>query len=288
MMEVPFTMADQAPGDELAGAAHYLEGIATSSHFVGVGTEVEVRYGSAPATIFSAIETKNIDLIVMCSHGNTGLKRWVLGSVAQKVVRHSPVPVLVLRDHGTTTAGPHPYIERPLRVLVPLDGSVIAKSALKPAAQLVAALAAPGQGAIHLVRVVKPETMTLDATTKEHMLHKAKTYLTSVTHHLREGIAAELKLAVSWSVALDTDVAAAIISVAENGEDAEGAGVFGGCHFIALSTHGRGGLQRWAMGSVTERVLDGSRLPLLIVRPQHAEAEHPLREGEGKRAEVQV
>jgi nucleotide-binding universal stress UspA family protein len=55
--------------------------------------------------------------------------------------------------------------------------------------------------------------------------------------------------------------------VAENGEDAEGAGVFGGCDLIAMATHGREGLQRWAMGSVTERVLHATKYPVLIVRP---------------------
>ena len=64
------------------------------------------------------------------------------------------------------------------------------------------------------------------------------------------------------------DPAAAIIREAENGEDAEGAGVCGGCDLIALSTHGRKGLQRFAMGSVTERVLSGTRLPVVVVRPQ--------------------
>lgn len=112
------------------------------------------------------------------------------------------------------------------------------------------------------------------------MLHKAKTYLRSITEHLREGIASKLKLAVSWSVALDTNIAHTIIRVAENGEDAEGAGVFGGCDLIAMSTHGRGGLQRWAMGSVTERILQGTRLPLLIVRPQKVESKNGVVEGE--------
>jgi nucleotide-binding universal stress UspA family protein len=176
-------------------------------------------------------------------------------------------------------------------VLVPLDGSALAKVALQPAAQLVAALAAPGQGAIHLVRVVKRDTLpgeVLDPVTKEHLLHKAKTYLASVAGHVREGIAAELKLAVTWSVALDTDAADAIIRVAEIGEDPGGAGVFGGCDLIALATHGRGGLQRWTMGSVAERVLVGTTLPVFIVRPQSAATEQAVNQEEAKQAEVQV
>jgi nucleotide-binding universal stress UspA family protein len=270
---------------DLASATHYLESIVAASDLTGVHTTIEVDSGSVAAMILNTVLAQHIDLVVMSSHGDTGLKRWFLGSVAQKVARHASVPVLVLHDHKEQPDGPHPYMERPLRVLVPLDGSASAKAALAPAAQLITALAAPGQGAIHLVRVMGPERLhggqeDIDTITRDAILYKAKKYLRSITGHLREGIASELKLAITWSVALDTDMAHAIIRVAENGEDAEGVGAFGGCDLIAMSTHGRGGLQRWAMGSVTERVLQGTRLPLLIVRPQGAESKNGVVEGE--------
>jgi nucleotide-binding universal stress UspA family protein len=137
---------------------------------------------------------------------------------------------------------------------------------------------------MHLVWVIKPQPLhggqELDPTTKEHMLQRAKKYLDSITEYLRGSIAAQLKLTVTWSVAIDTDAASAIIRVAENGEDAEGSGVFGGCDIIAMATHGRGGLQRWAMGSVTERVLQGTKLPLLIVRAQNKTSESEVNEEE--------
>ena len=154
-----------------------------------------------------------------------------------------------------------------------LDGSSHAKTAIEPAANLIAALAAPAQGALHLTRVVKPvasDDEEKDPEGREHFMHKAKRYLSSTVEHLREGLVApavaDLKVPVTWSVAVDTDVASALIRVAENGEDAEGAGVFGGCDLIAMATHGSGGIQRWAMGSITERVLGATKLPLLIVR----------------------
>ncbi|GAC1345965.1 MAG: universal stress protein [Ktedonobacteraceae bacterium] len=279
LMQIPSSMIENMVQTDLADATHYLESVAQAGDLTGVDTTTEVGSGSAAAMILHTVQEHHLDLVVMSSHGDTGLRRWILGSVAQKVARHASAPVLVLHDLSRQAEGdgPHPYIERPLRVLVPLDGSASAKAALVSAAQLVAALAAPGRGAIHLVRVMEPEGLhggreDVDAITREAMLHKAKTSLRSITEHLREGIASELKIAVTWSVALDTDIAHAIIRVAENGEDAEGAGVFGGCDLIAMSTHGRGGLQRWDMGSVTERVLQGTRLPLLIVRPPRAES----------------
>ena len=84
------------------------------------------------------------------------MKHWMLGSVAQKIARYSAMPVLVLHEKGPLPVGPH-LATRPLRVLVPLDGSILAKTAIEPAAQLVAAIAAP-EGSLHLMRVVKPPT----------------------------------------------------------------------------------------------------------------------------------
>ena len=269
----PTNILEEIMEADLTDARHYLECVAASSTMQGVRTQLEVRIGVAASQIFSFTDSQHCDIIVMSSHGRTGVQRWLLGSVAQKVAMSSTIPVLVLREREiatSTNARIHPYVEHPLRVLVPLDGSVIAKAALQPAAQLITALAAPGEGTIHLVRVVKHNPQAgevLDATTREHMLYKAKTYLQSVQGHIRAGLTAEFRGIVTWSVVLDNDAAAAIIKMAENGEDAEGAGAFGGCDFIAMSTHGRKGLQRMAIGSVTDRVLRGTRLPLLIVRP---------------------
>jgi nucleotide-binding universal stress UspA family protein len=272
----PTDTPEEVIGADQVDARHYLKDVAASSVLEGVHTQLEIYTGMAAPMILAVTASEHIDMIVMSSHGRTGFKRWLLGSVAQNVARHSPVPVLLLREREAMATGLHPYMEHPLRVLVPLDGSLLAKAALLPAIHVIAALAAPGQGAIHLVRVVKLDTLpgeVLDPEDKEHMLHRAKTYLQSVVGHLREGLAAELHVAVTWSVALDRDAATGIIRVAENGEDAEGAGVFGACNMIALSTHGRGGLQRWAMGSVAERVASGTRLPVLIVQPQQVESE---------------
>ena len=103
------------------------------------------------------------------------------------------------------------------------------------------------------------------------MMHKAKQYLRATVEHIREVLVArpvaDLKLAMTWSVTIDDDIASGIIRVAEGGEDAEWAGAQDGSDVIAMATHGYSGLQHWAMGSVTERVLHATRLPLLIVRP---------------------
>jgi len=273
------TYADEAIETDLSEVEKYLNTLAGSEPLTGINTVTKAMLGSVAPEILSTANSYNIDLIVMTSQGRTGMKRWMLGSVAQKIARYSAMPVLVLHEKGPLPVGPH-LDNRPLRALVPLDGSTLAKTAIEPAAQLVAAIAAPGQGSLHLMRVVNPPTIAelraagdqrSIARLEENKLHGAKTYLNSITDQLRDSSLADLHLSITWSVVVAQDVAHAIIQMAENGEDAEGAGAFGRCAFIAIATHGRGGLQHWVLGSITERVLGATKLPLLIVRPESAE-----------------
>jgi nucleotide-binding universal stress UspA family protein len=71
----------------------------------------------------------------------------------------------------------------------------------------------------------------------------------------------------SYNVELSSDVASALVILAEHGSKGKETEGIGPCDLIALSTHGRGGLARWVMGSVTDRVLNTTRLPMLTVRP---------------------
>jgi nucleotide-binding universal stress UspA family protein len=141
----------------LAEAESYLLSI-TNMHadvLAGIATEIDITTGAAAPTIFSTARLEEVDLIVMYSRGETGLKRWVFGSVAQQAVRHSPVPVLVLQEHGMPLRVPD--AAHPLRILVPLDGSALAETALEPAIELLktwmSAVAEVG-GELHLLQVV--------------------------------------------------------------------------------------------------------------------------------------
>jgi nucleotide-binding universal stress UspA family protein len=266
-------MATQAVIDtQLEEAKNYLDHLARSNDLSNVHTETEVMVGQPAVNILSAVDTRNIDLVVLCSHGYTGMTRWVLGSVAEKVAHHSPVPVLLLREAKPLLAGLHLNGVSTLRALIPLDGSVLALSAIAPAAQLVTAVSAPGAGALHLTQVVvMPGRGEISHTERETILQQAKQNLSATVEEMRAGLIAapgiDHRLSVTWSVTIGDDIAAGIARMAENGEDVEGVGVFEGCDIIAMATHGYSGLQRWAVGSITERVLHATRLPLLIVRP---------------------
>lgn len=253
--------------EERTEFAGYLSRIAGLPVLANVPTKTMVLTGSPAQRILEAISTKDADLVVMTSHGRTGVSRWMLGSVAEQVAHHAPVPVLVVREQSPALAGHHPDAEHLVRVLVPLDGSQLAEAALGPAADL--ALAMTSEPALHLVLVVNPYE-AIEANMPEALaVAGARGYLSKITDQMKRE---HPNLRVTWSVGVGLDVAGTIIRIAERGDDTAGAGVFGGCDVIAIATHGRTGFVRWALGSVTERVLHGTKLPLLIVRPSMAAA----------------
>ena len=254
---------------DLTDATSYLEGIAGSDELAGIKTELKTFIGAVAPTILSASQSFHASLIVMCSHGYTGFKRWALGSVADKVTRHSPIPVFVLREGGPLSATAE---HQPLRALVAVDGSPLSEAVLEPAAYLAAALAeaTSQQGALHLLRVVDLPTgggkfksdAHIDTGLKEQVRHEDEEYLSSLVHRLGEGNLELLHLAITTSVEADPDVAEAIVKKSEREK----------FDFIAIATHGRGGVQKWALGSVAGRVLHATKLPLLIMRPQEIQA----------------
>ncbi len=254
---------------DLSGATRYLEHIAGSDELAGINTEVKTFAGEVAPTILSAAQAFQASLIIMCSHGYTGFKRWTLGSVADKITRHSSIPVLVLRDRG-----PEPAIadRQPVRALVAVDGSPLSESVIEPAAFLASAFAkaTSKQGALHLLRVVDlpasggkfKSDAYIDTGLKEQVKHKDEEYLNTLVHRLSVGDLAHLGLAITSSVEADPDIAEAIVKKSEQDK----------FDFIAIATHGRGGVQKWALGSVAGRVLHATTMPLLIMRPQEVQA----------------
>jgi len=259
---------------DMARATDYLARVARSPELAGIEIKTEVLPGAPALSILPVVRASQADLIVMCSHGYTGRTRWLLGSVSQKVARHSPVPVLVLHEDGSMPMNLHPDGMRPVRVLVPLDGSSFAEAALAPAAHLSSALSAPARGALHVARVLRLPPMDENgqnyrlAEIEKLGMWEAQAYLRTVERTLREGDLARLNLSITSSLSIDPDVAGTLIGIAEIGADMRDAvEVYPPCDLIAMATHGRGGLERWMLGSVTERVLGSTKLPLLIVRP---------------------
>ena len=199
------------------------------------------------------------DLLVMGTHGRTGLSRIMLGSVTDRVVRTAPCPVLVAKHPdvvvelpwGGTLRGRRriPGTPRLRNILVPLDGSSLAETVLKDVKEAARAF----EAVIHLLMVIAPP-LTLswlpgdDARPPERP--EAEDYVRTKQQELRaDGLMVE--------AAIQTGDAATQILEHADDRDAD---------MIALATHGRGGLRRWLLGSVVEKVLYVSDRPVLLSR----------------------
>ncbi len=274
----PFMYAESMLEDEIAQGHLYLDDIARSPVLKDITVHREAISGEVAQGILDFAQSDAADLIVICSHGRTGFKRWAVGSIAQKVARYSTKPVLIVNSGHATLPIAAMTSAHPISVLVGLDGSSLAETALLPAAQLSAALNAPEKGTLHLLRVVElVQSMRDEATAtinerNEQTVAEARTYLQKVEQRLQGRDLAHFDLNVSSSTAASYDTADTLVREAEQGERRDDGTEHEGYALIALATHGRGGLKRWVMGSVAERVLGSTKLPMLIVRSTEEEA----------------
>jgi nucleotide-binding universal stress UspA family protein len=262
--------AQESTSEELEKARRSLEGLAASETLTGIPVTTEVLTGHAAEVVLSTATAEQADLIVMCSHGYTGVKRWLLGSVAQQVSRHSEVPVLILREETVPAAVPLAEEGNSVRIMVALDGSALAETVLTPAAYVSAALSAPQPGVLYLVRILRL-SMAFEygqddsfARARAEKTREAKAYFRALEERFHQGELAGLHLKVASFVDYDLDVAQRLLVLAEN--DFMEDDVIG-CDMLALATHGLSGVARLALGSVAERLLGATSLPLLIVRP---------------------
>lgn len=198
-------------------------------------------------------------LIALSTHGRGGVARAWLGSVADRVVRQSPVPVLVVRPSDEPPdLGRAPELGH---VLVPLDGSFLAEEAIDLATQIGQLY----QARYTLVRIVEPITRgflvdgartAVDVDAEEEAWHEATEYLKGVAARLRaRGLHITADVRIGKPAAEILDLARAY-----------------GVSLIAMSTHGRGGVARLLVGSVADKVLRGATVPVLLYRPREPHA----------------
>lgn len=203
------------------------------------------RDGPVVETITKVAAEGRAPLIVMCTHGRGGFKRFWLGSVADRLIRHATVPVLLLtgsRSTGKRLTGT-PVFEH---VLVTLDGSDRAETALRAARALLASI----EARITVAHVVHPMS-ALAATTMERapVQVTVESYLEPLLDSQRAP-----GLTLDYDVIVDGNVARAILEVATRRD--VGA--------IAITSQGLGGVQRLVVGSVADKLIRTSPVPVLV------------------------
>ena len=218
-----------------------------------VKEEVEVRgelaSGYPAEEILRFADENSIDLILMATHGRSGFKRWAIGSVADKVLHASKVPVWLVPARGP---GDVTYDMWPKKtVVVPLDGSELAEAVLPHVKALVE------QSGVDLVEVVLLRVVESPVMSDHYFSNIPETreaiekYLARVEERLRKaGLSVQSRMLTG--------------EPAEQIVDYAGATPFS---LVVMSTHARSGLSRWVLGSVAMKVVSGISGPILLVRP---------------------
>lgn len=281
---VPPVATDTAAAErEEFEARDYLSSVAKRPVLHGLRVEQAVGFGVPAQVILDTIKSSAIDGVVIGSHGRTGLSRWVMGSIAQAVVRHSTAPVLLLRQQGPALDELDGR-ERPFRILVPLDGSELAEAAIAPAQAMGEAFSESGTYEIHLARVIPFINTASPDPLRDAARAEATAELDRVAQQVTAATGANAH--VTTSVVMEIDVADALARMTRAGELVTGSLISDGCDLIAMATHGRTGLARLAIGSVTERVLSATIAPALIIRPERMNIEAQPKAAPGEPAKI--
>jgi nucleotide-binding universal stress UspA family protein len=215
---------------------------------------METAIGDAAEEVLRVAERESVDLIVMASHGRGAIGRWVIGSVADRVARTSLIPVMVMRPQEEMPTEPGRCEIR--RLIVPLDGSELAEQALPFVEVLAASLHVPVllvtvTDIVHDIARATAYGMPFRQEVYDELVAGART---KASDHL-DGAASRLRrsgLEVSAQV-LDGQAADAIANRAEPTD------------VIVMTSHGRGGLRRWLIGSVAEKLVREGPVPVILV-----------------------
>jgi nucleotide-binding universal stress UspA family protein len=238
--------------DTVGISQHYLRGIAGT--FPGTDTKCTVERGAAEQVIIERAAKDKATLVTMATHGRSGINRWLLGSITEKVLRGATNPLLLIRATDEARTDGEATVKS---VVVPLDGSELAESLLPTVADLAKKLnlevvlfraynipynayaSAEGYAAIDyedLLVSMREEAVSYLETKVEAV---KKMGVDKVSYVAKEGFAAD-----------------EIMATGRKTPD----------NLIAMCTHGRSGVRRWMLGSVTETVVRHSGDPVLVIR----------------------
>ncbi|HXV83789.1 MAG TPA: universal stress protein [Candidatus Binatia bacterium] len=240
---------DTLVAETTSRTATYLD--TTARSFQGAQIKCSVEKGKPEDVVIEKAAVDKNTLIVMGTHGRSGIQRWLLGSVTDKVLHGTTQHLLLVRasDQGKTDG------EAALKtVILPLDGSALAEQALPH----VVDLAQKMKLEVVLVRAyaLPPAISAEDygyysADLLDQLESEARDYLQEKVNEVKQRGIERVASVVNTGYGAEE-----IITLARNTPD----------NLIAMCTHGRSGIKRWVWGSVTDRVVRHSGDPVLIIR----------------------
>ena len=223
-----------------------------SKTFPAVSATCAVEKGRAGEVVIEKAAANPDTLIAMATHGRSGIDRWLLGSVTEKVMRGTKNPLLLVRAASGRQCDGEAKLKT---VIVPLDGSPLAENALPHAMALAKAMdlellllrAYTMMQTISTYDDYIPDWDKLEAMSKEEVLR----YLDQKARELKDEALAKVS-----PIALEGEPAQQIIELAKGTANS----------LVVICSHGRSGVGRWVLGSVAERVARHCVGPVLLIR----------------------
>jgi nucleotide-binding universal stress UspA family protein len=259
VVEVPEALSyPEYRAEDRAWATSHLSELATQRFPVGIHVDLRVREGRILKKIDEEASAWKADLIVMTTHGRGGVSRLWMGSVADRCVRSSAYPVLLVRPSEPSAQS---VSFRAQKVVVPLDGSPLAEAALPHATAFAKAFGA----SVLLVRGITHHGtfdiahLSLNPRHLEAEKSQATVYLDGVAGTVRAA-----GITVETVVLMEPGLAEAIVA---RGTD----------EVIVMTTNGAGGLDRAVFGSVADKVVRSASCPVLVIRPERNRSEDEQR-----------
>jgi len=221
----------------------YLSQVAAQPVLSGIQTVITRLEGPVAETLANHAQAINADLIIMTTHGWSGFEHFWLGSVAESLLRLTHTPLWLMRPGDSAARAAQPL----RRILVPLDGLTHAEQVLLPAQRL----AAVDGARLILARALVCHQHSSD-TAIIRQKQEIETYLKEIATRLEtQGITIDIAVGTA-----DQPARALLNLSRELQADA-----------VALATRGQGGWQRLIMGSVADKIIRASPVPVLVVRP---------------------
>jgi nucleotide-binding universal stress UspA family protein len=247
--------ANEKERNEHSRAEHYLDSILARLGDHGIAGETVVVPGDASAVLVDEARARNAEMILLATHGRSGLGRLIFGSVAEAVLAKSPVPVFLARSSAARPGVTFGGGSAPL--LIALDGTPEAERAL-PIAQELARALSTGLSLIEIVPSIADVTISeggwaqdisRDVQIRDEAM--ASSYLTRIGENIRAAGGT-----VVCTVRTDA-IGAGIVTAATECK----------ASLIVMATHGRTGVTQALVGSVALEVLHRGTLPVLLIGP---------------------
>jgi nucleotide-binding universal stress UspA family protein len=227
-------------------AAREMKKLAGKAHRAGVAVDTGIRMGEVKKEILSAIESTKAELLVMGTHGRRGVEKWFLGSVTERILRRSPIPVLTVRGNKRPVAAP----ETLRRIVLTTDFSEGTEDALAYAFSL----AQESQARITLLHVITNRA-------SEGLGTAGPSLLKSIREQLEKMIPIEVRDWCDARVRVETGNPYQVILKTAVTEKAD---------LLVMNIHGKGMVERALLGSTAERVVRGATCPVLLIPPAKA------------------